>query len=187
MMADEKRGITVKIDAALHAQVKAYVEAHGMTMAEFVSQALDDELHPKQQMGGTMENNRTIAFQVSEELYRQIKDYLNAHHMTQKEFMIGLIKQELQRDLTQTVAVSSTPAEEELDEDDPEQDDEELDEDDPEQDDEELDEDDPKQDDGELDVDDPEQDDELDEDDLEQDDEDYDEEDTESEAFSQSM
>lgn len=34
-MADEnKKGITVKIDAALHAQVKEYIESRGMTMAE---------------------------------------------------------------------------------------------------------------------------------------------------------
>lgn len=32
-MADEnKKGITVKIDAALHAQVKEYIESRGMTM-----------------------------------------------------------------------------------------------------------------------------------------------------------
>lgn len=135
MLADEKRGITVKIDAALHAQVKAYVEAHGMTMAEFVSQALDDELHPKQQMGETMENNRTIAFQVSEELYRQIKDYLNAHHMTQKEFMIGLIKQELERsqqavhEETEEEQDESTESNGEFDENESEQEDEKNDED----------------------------------------------------------
>ena len=44
-MAEEKEGITVKIDADLHAEVKAYVESQGLTMAEFVSKALDDELH----------------------------------------------------------------------------------------------------------------------------------------------
>ena len=32
-MADEnKKGITVKIDAALHAQVKEYIESRGMTI-----------------------------------------------------------------------------------------------------------------------------------------------------------
>lgn len=76
-----------------------------MTMAEFVSQALDDELHPKQQMGGnTMGAMRTIAFQVSEELYQKIKDYLTANHMTQKEFMIGLIEEALEQDLEETAA-----------------------------------------------------------------------------------
>ena len=34
-MADEKKGLTVKIDAELHAQVRNYVESHGMTLAEF--------------------------------------------------------------------------------------------------------------------------------------------------------
>lgn len=47
-MADEnKKGITVKIDAALHAQVKEYIESRGMTMAEFITAACDDLLHPK--------------------------------------------------------------------------------------------------------------------------------------------
>ena len=172
-MADEKKGLTVKIDAELHVQVREYVESHGMTMAEFVSQALDDELHPKQQMGGTMENNRTIAFQVSEELYRQIKEYLNVHHMTQKEFMIGLIQQELERDQQavheETEEESQDESEdEELDEDESEENDEEVDEDESEQDDEELDEDESEEDDEELDE---EDDEEIDKDESEEDEE----------------
>ena len=47
-MADEnKKGITVKIDGDLHAQVKAYIESRGMTMAEFITAACDDLLRPK--------------------------------------------------------------------------------------------------------------------------------------------
>lgn len=61
-MTSETKGITVKIDAELHAQVREYVESHGMTMAEFVSQALDNELHPKYQMQEEFQMaNRTIA------------------------------------------------------------------------------------------------------------------------------
>ena len=100
----EKRGITVKVDEDLHRQVREYVESRGITMADFVSQALEEMLHPKQQMGGTMENNRTIAFQVSEELYRRIKDYLTANHLTQKEFMIGLIEDALEQEITEEEA-----------------------------------------------------------------------------------
>ena len=101
-MAEEKKGITVKIDANLHAEVKAYVESQGLTMAEFVSKALDDELHPKMTITGgtTMEKMRTMAFQVPEDLFQKIKDYLNRNHMTQKEFVIGLITKEIDRDLT---------------------------------------------------------------------------------------
>ncbi len=101
--SDEKKGITVKIDAGLHAEVRQYLEEHGMTMAEFVTLALDDELHPKIQMkeGKSMENMRTIAVQVPEDLFQRIKEYLQRNNMTQKEFMIGLIEDELERDLTE--------------------------------------------------------------------------------------
>ena len=99
-MTNETKGITVKIDAELHAQVREYVESHGMTMADFVSQALDNELHPKFQMKEmqTMANTRTIAFQVPEELYQRIKDYLTRNNMTQKQFFLGLVEAELERD-----------------------------------------------------------------------------------------
>lgn len=103
-MSDEnKKGITVKIDAALHAQVREYLDAHNMTMAEFVTQALDNELHPKNDMkgGATMANTRTLAIQIPEELFQRIKDYLQRNNMTQKQFIIGLIEDELERDLTE--------------------------------------------------------------------------------------
>lgn len=92
----EKKGITVKIDAGLHAEVRAYIESRNMTMADFVAQALYNELHPKiQQEVGNM---RTIAFQVPDEMYQRIKEYLSRHSMTQKEFCLGLIGAELERD-----------------------------------------------------------------------------------------
>ena len=127
----EKRGITVKVEDELHRQVKEYIESHGMTMSDFVSQALEEMLHPKQQMGGnTMGAMRTIAFQVSEELYQKIKDYLTANHMTQKEFMIGLIEEALEQDLEETAEEEET---EDVDYEDEEDEDEEQDYDDSEE------------------------------------------------------
>ena len=126
MPDNEMKGITVKVDAQLHAQVKEYIEAHGMTMGEFVSKALDSELHPPQMRGGVNMANRTLAFQVPEELFDRIKDYLNRHHMTQRQFMLGLIEAELDRDMQQTNEVEQQPQETEEEEPD---EDEELDED----------------------------------------------------------
>lgn len=100
-MADEKKGITVKIDADLHAEIREYLERHeGMTMAEFITLAVDDELHPKiqQKEGNNMGNMRTMAFQVPEELFQRIKDYLHRNNMSQKEFVLGLIETELNRE-----------------------------------------------------------------------------------------
>ena len=101
-MPGEKKGITVKVDAELHSQVREYIEAHGMTMGDFVAQALDNELHPKIQEGQNMSNMRTMAFQVPQEMFDEIKDYLNRHHMKQKDFVLGLIRAELDRDQQQT-------------------------------------------------------------------------------------
>ncbi len=108
MPINEKKGITVKIDAELHVEVRQYLEKHEMTMAEFVTMALQDELHPKLNMTEVknMGNMRTLAFQVSEKLFQQIKDYLQRNNMTQKEFVIGLIESEIERDLTQRQAAS---------------------------------------------------------------------------------
>lgn len=111
MPTNEKKGVTVKIDAELHAEVKQYIEEHGMTMGDFVALALQDELHPKLniQEGKTMGNMRTMAFQVPEELFQKIKDYLQRNNITQKQFVIGLIENEIERDLTQRAAVSEAP------------------------------------------------------------------------------
>jgi len=144
MSETEKKGITVKIDADLHAQVKQYIEENGITMAEFVSKALDDELHPKTTIKEEkyMGNMRTMAFQVPEDLFNQIKDYLERHNMTQKQFVLGLIQDELDRDYEEQQAMAEKQhSENEPDEDEEEELDEDEDEDLSEDDDEALDED----------------------------------------------
>ncbi len=115
MATNERKGITVKIDAELHAEVRQYLEKHEMTMAEFVTIALQDELHPKINLREekNMGNMRTLAFQVPEELFQKIKDYLQRNNMTQKDFVIGLIETEIDRDLTQRAAINEVHTESE--------------------------------------------------------------------------
>ena len=115
MSINEKKGVTVKIDAELHAEVRRYIEEHEMTMADFVTLALQDELHPRLyiQEDKNMGNMRTLAFHVPEELFQKIKYYLQRNNMTQKQFVIGLIENEIERDLTQRQAVNETPTESE--------------------------------------------------------------------------
>ena len=118
MANNEKKGITVKIGAELHAEVRQYLDSHGITMAEFVTLALQDELHPKLAIreDKNMGNMRTMAFQVPEELFQKIKDYLQRNNMTQKQFVIGLIENEIERDLSQLAAMSEEPNDSEEDE-----------------------------------------------------------------------
>lgn len=100
MQNEEKKGITVKVSASLHAEVKEYLEERGITMAEFVETALQDELHPKNQISEEkiMENMRTMAFQVPESLFQGIKEYLQRNNISQKQFVLGLIQTELDRE-----------------------------------------------------------------------------------------
>jgi len=134
------KGITVRIDAELHAEIKAYLEENGMTMgefialaaqdelyprspgldpelqaevqahlegsemttSEFIAQAVQNELHPKtpELEVNSMEKEpmRTLAFQVPESLFQRVKQYLERNHMTQKQFVLGLIEDELDKD-----------------------------------------------------------------------------------------
>ena len=99
-MADEKKGITVKIDASLHAEIREFIESNGMTMAEFVSKALYNELHPKiqpQEVKNAVPT-RTMAFQMPEDMFQRLKNYLHRHGITQKEFVLGLVEAEIRRD-----------------------------------------------------------------------------------------
>ena len=109
-MANELKGITVRIDAELHAEIKKYLEDNNMTMAEFITHAVDDELHPKYiaQEENKVEKMRTLAFQVPEDLFQRIKGYLARTGMSQKNFVIGLIEEELDRD-EEMRAAENTP------------------------------------------------------------------------------
>ena len=69
-----------------------------------------------------MGNMRTMAFQVPEELFQKIKDYLQRNNMTQRQFLIGLIEDELERDQTERESEGKTVSNEDaLDENEPEQ------------------------------------------------------------------
>lgn len=107
MAAENKKWVSVKIDQDLHNEITDYLQKQGMTMVEFVNSALENELHPKNQEkeGNNMANTRTIALQVPEELFQRIKDYLQRNSMTQRQFLIGLIETELNREQTEREAV----------------------------------------------------------------------------------
>ena len=68
-----------------------------MTIEQFIKIAIENELHPKLvQEGKSMERKRTLAFEVPDSLFQRVKAYLERNHMTQKQFVIGLIEAELE-------------------------------------------------------------------------------------------
>ena len=88
----ETKGVTCKIPLDLHNRITEEIKQNESTMSKFIEQIiLEHYAKGVTNMGKT----RTMAFQVSEELFQQIKDYLaryeQVYHrkLTQKEFVIG--------------------------------------------------------------------------------------------------
>ena len=91
--------LTVSIPDDLHQKIREELEKQGITTSQFIEQAVTNFFeNPK---GETNMATRTLAFQVSEELFQRVKVYLaryeEIHHrrLSQKEFVIGLIEAEL--------------------------------------------------------------------------------------------
>ena len=95
----ETKGVTCKIPLNLHNRITEEIRQNESTMSKFIEQII---LEHYAKGAITMGKTRTMAFQVSEELFQQIKDYLaryeQTYHrkLTQKEFVIGLIEQALE-------------------------------------------------------------------------------------------
>ena len=95
----ETKGVTCKIPLNLHNRITEEIRQNDSTMSKFIEQII---LEHYAKGAITMGKTRTMAFQVSEELFQQIKDYLTRYEqtyhrkLTQKEFVIGLIEQALE-------------------------------------------------------------------------------------------
>lgn len=115
----ETKGVTCKIPLDLHNRITEEIKQNESTMSKFIEQII---LEHYMKGATTMGKTRTMAFQVSEELFQQIKDYLaryeQVYHrkLTQKEFVIGLIEQALQEADEEFEAAEAAAAEDAADE-----------------------------------------------------------------------
>ena len=114
----ETKGVTCKIPLDLHNRITEEIRQNESTMSKFIEQII---LEHYEKGAITMGKTRTMAFQVSEELFQQIKDYLaryeQTYHrkLTQKEFVIGLIEQALEEADEEFEAAEAAAAEEAAD------------------------------------------------------------------------
>ena len=96
----ETKGVTCKIPLDLHNKVSEEIRETESTMSKFIEMVIME--HYEKGANRIMEKGRTLAFQVSEELFQRVKEYLENYEktyhrrLTQKEFVIGLIEQALE-------------------------------------------------------------------------------------------
>lgn len=94
--------LTVTMPEELHERIRKALENKGITTAQFIQQAVYMYLDDHTRKGEENMATRTIAFQVSEELYQKIKEYLARYEqvygrkLSQREFIVTLIEQALE-------------------------------------------------------------------------------------------
>lgn len=112
-MTEPNKNLCAQIPESLHARVREEQERLGQTLGAYVAQILTEHFEQREKGGKAMsENTRTLAFQVSEDLFGRLKAYLAAHHVTQRQFVLGLIEEALEEWEQQSSEEENTPEEE---------------------------------------------------------------------------
>ena len=91
-----KKNLCAMIPAELHARIMAEKEEMKLgTLAEYVERIFTEHFE-----GGqiSMKAERTLALQIPAELFERLKDYLAAHNLKQKQFLVQLIENALDED-----------------------------------------------------------------------------------------
>ena len=94
----ETKGVTCKIPLELHQQASEEMQGKGLTVSQYIEMVIREHMNG----GINMANNRTLAFQVNDKLFQNIKAYLaryeEVYHkkLSQREFVVGLIQQALE-------------------------------------------------------------------------------------------
>ena len=103
---EETKHLCAQIPQELHAKVCEMKEKLGLTTSQYITNLLRTYFvicHQESKGGATMENSRTMAFQIPEELFQRIKQHLEreskrlGRKVTQREFVLGLIEEALSK------------------------------------------------------------------------------------------
>lgn len=90
---ENRKNLCAMIPADLHARVREEQEKMELKLNEYVEMIIKEHFEKGEKaMDG---KTRTLAFQVSEELFGRIKAHLAKTGMSQKDFVIRLIEQAL--------------------------------------------------------------------------------------------
>lgn len=99
---ENRRNLCAQIPEELHARVRKEQESLNLTLSQYVEQVLTEYYEQKEGKNNMSDHTKTLAFQIPQELFDRIQNYLDAPRqqngtkLTQKAFIIGLIEQALE-------------------------------------------------------------------------------------------
>ena len=105
---EKRKNLCAMIPETLYTQVCFEKEKLELTLSQYVEKILKEHFEG----GKTMDSKvRTLAFQVSEEMFVRLKQHLKKNGMNQKEFVIALIEQALAEAESQEETQAQKPSE----------------------------------------------------------------------------
>ena len=93
----EMKNICGRIPVELHEKLKLEVEELGISIPKYLEIVIEEHMTRKGEKTD-MANSRTVAVQVTEELFSRLKAVLAQNGMKQKDFLIGLIEAALEKE-----------------------------------------------------------------------------------------
>ena len=123
----ETKNICGKIPVELHEKLKLEVEELGISIPKYLEMVIEEHMTRKGEKTN-MADLRTVAVQVTEDLFSRLKAVLAKNGMKQKDFLIGLIEEALEKEEARWKAESEEaeetegePAEAEMEDPEPEE------------------------------------------------------------------
>ena len=89
----EMKNLCGKIPVALHLKVRAEIEQREISTQQFIQQVIEEHFMEK---GVNRMEARTIAVQVSEQLFTRLKNVVAWKGCKQKEFLISVIEKAIE-------------------------------------------------------------------------------------------
>lgn len=93
----EMKNICGKIPVELHEKLKLEVEELGISIPKYLEMVIEEHMTRKGEKTN-MADLRTVAVQVTEDLFSRLKAVLAQNGMKQKDFLIGLIEAALEEE-----------------------------------------------------------------------------------------
>ena len=109
----EMKNICGKIPVELHEKLKLEVEELGISIPKYLEMVIEEDMTRKGEKTN-MADLRTVAVQVTEDLFSRLKAVLARNGMKQKDFLIGLIEDAIEKEEAKWKAESEEAEETEM-------------------------------------------------------------------------
>ena len=109
----EMKNICGKIPVELHEKLKLEVEELGISIPKYLEMVIEEHMTRKGEKTN-MADLRTVAVQVTEDLFSRLKAVLVRNGMKQKDFLIGLIEDAIEKEEAKWKAESEEAEETEM-------------------------------------------------------------------------